>query len=271
MVPLQFRQKALAKLQAPEELDIPVHFARPQGRLALAVTAVVMAVGCFWAVTGTISSKLTAPGILTREQGSYVLQSPFAGQVTAVYAKEGDTVPSGARLLTVRTDKAVETVRAVAAGRVTSLVAKIGAVVATGADLATLEHAGGPNNPLVAVLYAQGGNVSSILPGASVDLTVQTVPTQQFGVLRGRVLAVGRVPETQTQITSFLGDAQLGQEFSAKGQPVAVVVQLEPSAGTKSGYKWSRTNGPPYPIDSRTLLSGAVHLTAQHPVDWVKP
>lgn len=268
---MQFRQKALDKLQAPEELDIPVRFARPQGRLALAVTALVMAGAAFWAVTGTVSSQLSAPGILTRAQGSYVLQSPYAGQVTAVYAKEGDTVPSGARLLGVRTDRSVETVRAVAAGRVTAMMAKIGAVVATGADLATLEHADSPDDPLVAVLYAQGGSASSILPGATVDLTVQTVPKQQYGVLRGRVLAVGRVPETRQQITSFLGDDQLGAQFSAKGQPVAVVVRLDSASGTKSGYRWSKTDGPPYPIDSRTLISGAVHLSAQHPIDWVKP
>ena len=214
---MQFRQKALAKLQAPEGLDIPVRFARPQGRLALAVTAVVMAVACFWAVTGTVSSKLTAAGILTRAQGDYVLQSPVAGQVTAVFANEGDQLPSGAKLFGVRTARGVETVRAVAAGRVTSLDAKIGAVVATGADLATLEHADGPGDPLVAVLYAQGGGASAIPVGADVDLTVATVPTQRYGVLRGRVLAVGRVPQTQAQITGFLGDAQLGAQFTAQG------------------------------------------------------
>ena len=53
---------------------------------------------CFWAVTGTVSSKLTAAGILTRAQGDYVLQSPVAGQVTAVFANEGDQLPSGAKL-----------------------------------------------------------------------------------------------------------------------------------------------------------------------------
>jgi hypothetical protein len=268
---VQFRQKALSKLQSPEALDIPVHFARPQGRLVLAVTTAVIAVACFWAVTGTVSSKLSAPGILTGAQGSYVLQSPVAGQVTAVLAKEGDTLQNGAPLLTVRSGQKTETVRTVAAGRVTTLVAKIGAVVATGADLATLERAAGPNDPLVAVLYAQGGGATTIVQGSAVDLTVQTVPAQRFGVLRGKVLAVSRVPETREQITSFLGDSQLGDQFSAKGQPVAVVVQLERSPGTKSGYKWSSTDGPPYPIDSRTLISGAIRLAAQRPIDWVLP
>src|ERR1700730_1540514 len=58
---VQFRQKALSKLQSPEELDVPVHLARPQGRLVLAVTVVVMAVACFWAVTGSVSPELSAP------------------------------------------------------------------------------------------------------------------------------------------------------------------------------------------------------------------
>lgn len=268
---MQFRQKALSKLQSPEELDIPVRFARPQGRLVLAVTTVVLAAACFWAVTGTVSSKVTAPGILTRAEGSYLLQSPVAGQVTEVFAKEGDSLPGGAPLLTVRTAQHAETVRTVAAGRVTSLDAKIGAVVATGADLASVERIDNPGEPLVAVLYAHGGGASAIPRGAQVDLTVQTAPSQQFGVLRGRVLAVSRVPQTRQQITSFLGDGQLGEEFSAQGQPVAVVVQLDRSTGTKSGYRWSSTDGPPYAIDSRTLISGAIHLAAQKPIDWVLP
>ncbi|MGP3950041.1 HlyD family efflux transporter periplasmic adaptor subunit [Streptomyces sp. 7N604] len=268
---MQFRQKALSKLQSPEELDLPVRFARPQGRLVLTVTAAVMAVACFWAVTGTVSSKLSAPGILTRAEGSYVLQSPVAGQVTAVLAEEGDMLSEGAPLLRVSTQQGNRAVRAVAAGRVTTLVAKIGAVVTTGADVATVERIGNAGDPLVAMLYVPGGSGSAVPVGASVDLTVQSVPTQQFGVLRGRVKAVGRAPQTRQQIAGFLGDSQLGEQFSEKGQPVAVMVQLDRSSGTKSGYAWSSAEGPPYAIESTTLVSGAIHLAAQRPVDWLLP
>ncbi len=268
---MQFRQKALSKLQSPEELDIPVRFARPQGWLVLAVTAVVMAAAGFWAVTGSVTPRLDAPGILTHGEGSYILQSPVAGQVTAVYAAEGDMLPAGARVLTIRTDRRTETVRTVAAGRVAALSARIGAVVSTGADLATVERVNSPQDPLVAVLYVPGAGGSTVPVGSAVDLTVQTVPAQAFGVLRGRVLAVGRTPQTRQQIGDFLGDSQLGEQFSAQGQPVAVVVQLERSADTKSGYAWSRAAGPPYAIDSKTPVSGAIQLTAQHPIDWILP
>ncbi|MEU6879611.1 HlyD family efflux transporter periplasmic adaptor subunit [Streptomyces sp. NPDC046712] len=268
---MQFRQKALSKLQSPEELDVPVRFARPQGRLVLAVTVVVMAAASVWALTGTVSSKLSAPGILTRAEGSYLLQSPVAGQVTDVLVEEGRSVSAGTPLLTVRTDQGDRPVRAVADGRVTTLFARMGSVVTTGADVATVERVTHPDDPLVAMLYLPGDSASTIRVGAPVDLSVQSVPRDRFGVLRGRVKAVGRAPQTQAQIGNFLGDSGLAAQFSRQGNPVAVLVTLERSSATKSGYTWSSTDGPPNAVDSGTPVTGAVHLSAQRPVDWLLP
>ncbi len=268
---MQFRTKALAKLQSPEELDLPVRFARPQGRLVLAVTILVMAAASFWAFTGSVSSTLTAPGILTHVEGSYVLQSPVAGQVTRVLAEEGELLAPGAPLMTVRTEEGEQDVDAVAGGRVTALVARAGTVITAGADVATLEHVDDPDEPLVAVLYLPAGSGATISEGSSVDVSVQSVPQEQFGVLRGEVRSVGRAPQTQAQIGGFLGDAQLAAQFAQQGNPVAVVVRLERSAATESGYLWSSTDGPPYAIASRTLVTGSVELSTERPVDWLLP
>ncbi|MEV6792887.1 HlyD family efflux transporter periplasmic adaptor subunit [Streptomyces sp. NPDC051320] len=268
---MQFRQQALSKLQSPEELDLPVRFARPQGWLVLCVTVVVMAAACFWAVTGSVSSTLSAPGILTHAQGSYVLQSPVAGQVTDVLAKQGQTMAAGAPLLKVRTQQGDRLVRTIAAGRVTALTATIGAVVTTGADVASVERSGAADNPLMVMLYLPADNGSAVPVGAPVDLTVRSVPAQQYGVLRGRVTAVGGAPQTREQISGFLGDSQLGEQFSQHGRPLAVLVCLDRSATTRSGYRWSSAQGPPYKIDSMTLTTGSIHLADQRPIDWLLP
>ncbi len=268
---MQFRQKALAKLQSPEELDVPVRFARPQGWFVLTVTIAVMAVGVFWAVTGSVKPKLDAPGILTHGEGSYVLQSPVAGQVSAVLANAGDTLAGDAPVLSVRTAQGTENVRLLAPGRLIALSAKIGAVVSPGTDLATVERVNSPRDPLLAVLYASADGASTIPAGSLVDLTVQSVPTQPFGTLRGKVLSVGRTPQTRQQITDLLGDGDLARAFTANGQPVAVVVQLDRSPANRSGYAWSSKHGPPYAIESTTLVSAAVHLPAQRPIDWILP
>ncbi|MFE4857729.1 HlyD family efflux transporter periplasmic adaptor subunit [Streptomyces sp. NPDC056670] len=268
---MQFRQQALSKLQSPEELDLPVRFARPQGRLVLFVTVVVMAAAAFWAVTGSVSSTIDAPGILTHAQGSYVLQSPVAGQVTGVFAKEGQTLPADAPLLKVRTPQGDRTVRAIAAGRLTSLAATIGAVVATGSNVASVERTGGSDDPLMVMLYVPGDSAASVPVGAPVDLTVQSVPAERYGVLRGTVAAVGRAAQTPQQIAAFLGDGQLAGQFARDGRPVAVAVRLDRTPGTKSGYRWSSADGPPYAVDSMTPATGTVHLADRRPIDWLLP
>jgi hypothetical protein len=268
---VQFRQQALSKLQSPEELDLPVRFARPQGWLVLIVTVAVMVGAAFWALTGTVSSTVDAPGILTHGQGSYILQSPVSGQVTAVLAQEGKRVPANTPVLKVRTPQGTTVVRTLAAGRLTAMVATIGSVVTTGADVASVERIAKADDPLTATLYVPAESGASVPVGASVDLTVQSVPTQQFGVLRGRVKAVGRTAQTRQRISGFLGSSQLGEQFSKNGQPVAVLVRLDRAPHTKSGYTWSSADGPPYAVDSMTLATGAVHLAEQHPIDWLLP
>nr|WP_180218160.1 HlyD family efflux transporter periplasmic adaptor subunit [Streptomyces albus] len=258
-------------MQSPEELDVPVRFARPQGLLVLVVTLVVMAAGGVWAVTGTVSTKLAAPGVLTHEDGSYLLQSPVAGQVTSVHVREGQSVRADAPVVSVRTRQGVRAVRTVARGRVTSLAARIGSVVTTGADVAIVERVKGAGDPLVAMLYVPADKGAAVPVGAAVDLRVTSVPSDRFGLLRGTVESVGRTPRTEEQISGFLGDRTLAQRFTRQGKPLAVLVSLKRSPATRSGYAWSREDGPPFRLDSATQVSGAVHLAAQRPVDWLLP
>ncbi|AXE90698.1 MULTISPECIES: HlyD family efflux transporter periplasmic adaptor subunit [unclassified Streptomyces] len=268
---MQFRQQALAKLQSPEELDLPVRFARPQGWLVLSVTVVAMAAASVWAVTGSVTSTVSAPAILTHGQGSYVLQSPVAGQVTAVLAKQGQRVPAGSPVLKVRTAKGETVVRTLDAGRVSALAASVGQIIQTGADVAAVEKVARAQDPLYATVYVPAENAASIPDDAAVDLTVQSVPTQEYGVLRGHVKSVDRSAQSPQQISAFLGDSQLGEQFTKKGRPVAVTVRLDRSSATKSGYAWSSADGPPYKLTSMTLATGSIRLADQHPVDWLLP
>ncbi|MFI8068145.1 HlyD family efflux transporter periplasmic adaptor subunit [Streptomyces sp. NPDC086033] len=268
---MQFRQQALAKLQSPEELDLPVRFARPQGWLVMSVTVVVMAAACVWAVTGSVASTVSAPAILTHGQGSYILQSPVAGQVTQVIAKEGSRLPANSPVLKVRTADGDTLVRTVAAGRLTALAATIGQIISTGANVAAVEKVAHASDPMYATVYVPAENAASIPEDAAVDLTVSSVPTQEYGVLRGHVKSVDRSAQSAQQIAAFLGDSQLGEQFTKDGRPVAVLVRLDRSRSTKSGYRWSSAEGPPFALTSMTVASGSIRLADQRPVDWLLP
>ncbi|MEU0599536.1 HlyD family efflux transporter periplasmic adaptor subunit [Streptomyces sp. NPDC006393] len=268
---MQFRQQALAKLQSPEELDLPVRLARPQGWLVLSVTLVAMAAACVWAVTGSVASTVSAPAVLTHGQGSYVLQSPVAGQVTAVLAEQGERLPANAPVLKVRTAQGESVVRTVAAGRITALAATIGQIISTGANVAAVEKVAHASDPLYATVYVPAQNAAAIPADAAVDLTVSSVPAQRYGVLRGHVKSVDRSAQSAQQIAAYLGDSQLGEQFSRKGRPVAVLVRLDVASTTKSGYRWSSADGPPFRPDSMTLATASIRLADQRPVDWLLP
>ncbi|MDQ0994521.1 HlyD family efflux transporter periplasmic adaptor subunit [Streptomyces sp. V3I7] len=268
---MQFRQQALAKLQSPEELDLPVRLARPQGWLALSITVVVMATASVWAVTGSVASTVSAPAILTHGQGSYILQSPVSGQVTAVLAKPGERLPANSPVLQVRTSDGDSIVRTVAAGRITGLSATIGQIIQTGANVAAVEKVARPTDPLYATVYVPAVNAASVPAHASVDLTVASVSTQEYGVLRGHVKSVDRTAQSPQSIAAFLGDEQLGKQFTEKGRPVAVLVRLDKASDTKSGYAWSSAEGPPYKLESMTMATGSIRLADQRPVDWLLP
>ncbi|MGW1543820.1 HlyD family efflux transporter periplasmic adaptor subunit [Streptomyces sp. NPDC002309] len=268
---MQFRQQALAKLQSPEELDLPVRLARPQGWLVLSVTVVAMAAASVWAVSGSVTSTVSAPAVLTHGRGSYILQSPVAGQVTAVLAEEGTRLPADSPVLKVRTAEGETVVRTIAAGRLTALAATIGQIIATGANVAAVEKVADADDPLFATVYVPAENAGSIPADAAVDLTVQSVPTQEYGVLRGHVESVDRSPQSPREIAAFLGDNQLGEQFTEDGRPVAVLVRLDRSSGTESGYKWSSADGPPFTLTSMTTATGSIRLADQRPVDWLLP
>ncbi|MEU3443107.1 HlyD family efflux transporter periplasmic adaptor subunit [Streptomyces griseoincarnatus] len=268
---MQFRQQALAKLQSPEDLDLPVRFARPQGWLVLSVTVIAMAAASVWALTGSVTSTVQAPAILTYGQGSYILQSPVAGQVTAVLAREGERLPAGSPVLKVRTPEGDEVVRTLQAGRITALAAGAGQIIATGADVAAVEKVSRAKAPLYATVYVPAQKAAGIPAHASVDLTVQSVPSQEYGVLRGEVTEVDRSAQSPRQIAAFLGDTQLGEEFTRDGRPVAVTVKLKRSDSTESGYAWSSADGPPFELTSMTLAAGSIRLSDRRPVDWLLP
>lgn len=134
-----------------------------------------------------------------------------------------------------------------------------------------MEKVAKADDPLYATVYVPAENAAAIPENAAVDLTVSSVPTQTYGVLRGHVKSVDRSAQSAQQISAFLGDSQLGEQFTKKGRPVAVLVKLDKSSATKSGYKWSSKDGPPFGLTSMTIASGSIRLADQRPVDWLLP
>lgn len=265
---MKFRPQALAKLQKPRAVDAPIQLARPRSLLSLGVVTLLMVAGAFWAVFGSVPQQTGATGILTHAEGSIYLQSPYSGQITGVYISEGSVFPANTPLFTIHDAAGIETVRSFTGGRVISVVGAVGQEISQGTQLAVVETINETDDPLIAMLYLPQSSAGMVHVGSLVDLTVASAPADQFGVLRGTVESISQFPQTQGQISAFLGDPQLADEFSAQGQPFGVEVSLA-TANTTSGFDWSGGAGPPYQIDSRTLVSASIQMAPIKPIDWL--
>jgi Biotin-requiring enzyme len=266
---VEFRRAALAKLEGPEDLDLPVRLTSPRTWLVLVATALVVLGFGTWAYAGSLPRELTAAGILMYPHGGFRLESTLSGMVTQLLVEPGTTVAAGTPVAHVIVDGRTEVVPAGAAGKVTDVLVRPGQAVTTGAALAMAERATDGDH-LVAVLYLSSAHAAEVTVGASVDLAVSSVPPRTFGTLRGTVQYRDAAPEDRDQVSAFLGDDTLTDRFTAAGPPIKVVVRLDPAA-TPSGYQWSTRAGPPFPLACRTLVSASVHLRAMHPVDLVLP
>jgi hypothetical protein len=48
-----------------------------------------------------------------------------------------------------------------------------------------------------------------------------------------------------------------------------VLVDLIPDAGTRTGYAWTSTKGPPLPLQSQEKLLGTIALGGRSPISFV--
>jgi Biotin-requiring enzyme len=258
---VQYRQQALAKVQAADELGNPLRLTTPRTWLAVIVLLLIVTAGGAWAATGSLPRRLTAPGILTRPHGAHALYSKAAGQITEVFVQPGQAVGAGAPVASLTGDATPTVVRTVAPGQVAEVLIAVGQFVSTGDVLARVDTVEPGDDRLVAVLYVPAEGGASIRAGADVDLAVRTAPGAAAGTapgrFRGTVASVGE-PETKAQISQFLGgDGDLADRFAGQGSAITVVVDV--------------TGRPPYRLSSRTLVAGTVHLPDIRPVDWLLP
>ncbi|MCB1741861.1 MAG: NHLP bacteriocin system secretion protein [Gammaproteobacteria bacterium] len=90
-----FRQKALAKLRSPEQLDEPLKVIMRRTRLGWWTLAVTIALGLTWAWLGTLPETGRGQGILMTPNTVVPVQARAGGQVGVWHVNVGDRVEAG--------------------------------------------------------------------------------------------------------------------------------------------------------------------------------
>lgn len=153
-------------------------------------------------------------------------------------------------------------------GRVIELKISPGAVVQAGQPVLSIE---GHEGELGAMVYMPTEHGKKLAVGQDVRLAPANVRKEEFGTLIGHVRSISEFPVTRQGIASVLANNTLADLFFQKGPPYAVQVALEPDPAKASGYRWTSSDGAPFPVVSGTTVSAEITVIEQRPISLLIP
>lgn len=264
-----FRQSALDRLAAPEELDKMVQVTNRRGWFALLGLVSVVGIAIAWSVFSTIPIMMRGSGILVRQDGVQELKIAENGQLTELKIKAGDTVSAGQEVALVRTAAGNEvSLKSSFSGKILELNAAKGALLKAESSLGRVEVSDRPLKGIVLLPLVEGKRLT---PGAKVQISPSNVLAQEYGYLLGTVTYVSDYPITTDSLMSELKSRELVQMLAAGGALIRADVELDTDANSPSGFKWSSSKGPPMQMSNGTLFFASLVIGEQRPISLVLP
>jgi biotin carboxyl carrier protein len=250
-----------------EQIEERLQATSPRMWLALAGFIVLIAAGLVWGFLGRAADQVEGIGVMLPSDGLYDLSSPSPGTVRAITVRNGDAVKAGGTVLTLaHADGSTEPVTSAIDGTVLALLVKLGSYVDAGTPVATIEPTG---SDLQVVMFVGASDGKQVRPGMTVFVAPSTTPSSQFGTMTGTVVEVSSLTVSAEQLGVTLGtNSPLIKPLLDRGPALEVVVQLE-RAKTPSGFRWTASNGPDFPVTSGTLADASVVIDASSPVEQI--
>jgi HlyD family secretion protein len=124
---------------------------------------------------------------------------------------------------------------------------------------------------LRAVLFSPPADGKKVRPGMDVQIEPSTVRKEEFGFIIGKVVDVAEIPSTSQGMMRVLKNARLVDALSGRSAPFQIVVELQRSDKTPSGFKWSSSTGPKIRINSGTPCSAEIAVRYQRLISLAIP
>lgn len=262
-----YRAGAVGNLSSPEQLDTEVRLVRPGGWIALGAVGFVLLAFVVWCFVGTVKTTFPAAGVLETQYGTVNAVSPDAGAVTEVFVTAGDDVVAGDPIAEVATQDGSITVEAPEDGTIVEMLAYPSDVLEAGALVASLQPA---DEDLRVYAFVPVSSSQPIKAGMPVQISVTTVPSEEFGLLLGTVSRVGTHPVTRAGVQALLNNEEI-TGLIVTGAPVFQIEVTLDEADTPTGYRWTSGDGPPEELAAGTLVNSSVITAEQAPITLLFP
>lgn len=206
-------------------------------------------------LTGVIDQSASAQSEVVAVQNDLNLQQVQSEKELLAarqdIARIGSEVEETARLLAQNRE-----VRSPYSGRVIEVKHGNGDFVEPGSAILALDLESPPGQ-LRGTIFIPPENGKEIRPGMRVEIAPSGVKSNEYGFIVARVISSSDSPATSAGMQRALHNDQLVKQLSAQGAPFQVDIALE-TAGTRSGFRWTSSNGPAAQIDSGTPCEASI-------------
>ena len=306
-----FREKALAKLSSPEQLDQLIIITDRKGWLALLAIGLILIASLIWAITGHLPVIMSGSGILIAEGGIHEMISLNEGIVKEVKVQLNDIVEENQLIAVVsnpamdyelisarkqleelkkeKSEKNLQKIEDMELNieklegeikfysEVRSHISGIVTSVRVDSDdyieKGTIVATMEHNNaPLEAIIFISDEDAKKIQSDMYVQISPSVVKKEDFGFIRGKITYISHYPTTRKRIASLLDNDQLTDYFMGKTLATFVVrVSLQKDPLSKSGYQWSSKKEPDLKITSGTLCNASIIVQQISPISIAFP
>ncbi|MDQ6895450.1 MAG: HlyD family efflux transporter periplasmic adaptor subunit [Actinomycetota bacterium] len=248
-----------------DQVDRVVRLAPTWTLFALVASGVLVVGIVVWALTGTVSSTVTSPGIL-HDIGATTVRATASGQVDRVPVTVGDMVKTG-QVVTVLRDGT--TLTAPLEGQVVSVTVSPGSTVVPGQSVVIVADL--TIDPLVVTKVAPS-YISTIRVGLPVRMEVEGAPASRYGYLVGAISDITNNPYSNAQIAARLGiDQQVVASELGDAPGLLAVVRLQPDRSTPTGFAWTVGQGPSLIAQQGVMITVHTVLKESSPLGMVFP
>ncbi|MBM3267559.1 MAG: NHLP bacteriocin system secretion protein [Candidatus Sericytochromatia bacterium] len=161
-------------------------------------------------------------------------------------------------------------------GRVLEVAGIVGQVVGLGTKLGALQivslgDEASSSAGLQGVAYFTVGDGKRIQPGMTVQLTPATVKREEFGGIVGTVAHVSAFAVSRDSAANLVNSSDVAAQLTKDGKTIEVFVDLQADPGSRSGYRWSASQGPKIPITAGTTGEARVTVERMAPISLILP
>ena len=249
-----------ARVVSPIELtDRIALFGTPRMWVPLLGIVAGIVAASLWLALARAPITVTTEGVITTEGGPLSISTSTAGTVKALYVTYGEAVQVGNTIALIEDDNGVVTrARSPIQGTVIEVSTKVGDFAPVGVPLVTLQDS---SDALRAVALVPMVSIGGVEVGQQVLVSPASVPSGDYGYIRGTVQSIGTVPMSKARIEQLIGGIAGYSGTTGQDTPVVEVdVALESDSTTASGFAWTIAGGPPFPLLTSTPWTGEIIL-----------